>query len=77
MNFADETIDWKGYIILKLKTIMKKTLAILAVLALTSCGNGANKETTTDSTAAQVDSSAISATDSTTAQIPTDSTEKK
>jgi len=56
---------------------MKKTLAILAVLALTSCGNGANNEATADSTAAQVDSSAISATDSTTAQIPTDSTEKK
>jgi hypothetical protein len=56
---------------------MKKTLAILAVLALTSCGNGANKEATTDSTAVQIDSSAISATDSTTAQIPTDSTETK
>jgi hypothetical protein len=56
---------------------MKKTLAILAVLALTACGNGTNKEATTDSTAVQVDSSAVSATDSTTAQIPADSTETK
>lgn len=56
---------------------MKKTLAILAVLALTSCGNGATTEATTDSIAAQVDSSAVSATDSTTAQIPADSTVEK
>jgi len=52
---------------------MKKVFVILSVLALTSCGNGSTKETTTDSTAAQVDSSAVSATDSTTAQIPADS----
>jgi hypothetical protein len=56
---------------------MKKVFAILSVLALTSCGNGATTEATTDSTAAQVDSSALSATDSTTAQIPADSTVEK
>lgn len=56
---------------------MKKALAILSVLALTACGNGSTTETTTDSTAAQVDSAAVTATDSTTAQIPADSTEKK
>jgi hypothetical protein len=53
---------------------MKKALAILSVLALTACGNGSNTEATADSTAVQVDSSAVSATDSTTAQIPADST---
>ena len=56
---------------------MKKVFAILSVLALTSCGSGATTEATTDSTAAQVDSSALSATDSTTAQIPADSTVEK
>lgn len=77
MNFADETNGGNRYIIPKLKTNMKKALAILSVLALTACGNGYNKETTTDSTATQVDSTAVTATDSTTAQIPTDSTETK
>jgi hypothetical protein len=56
---------------------MKKTLAILAVLALTACGNGANKEATTDSTAVNVDSTAVSATDSTVAEIPAEGTEIK
>jgi hypothetical protein len=52
---------------------MKKTLAILSILALTACGSGSNNGATTDSTAAQVDSAAVSAIDSTTAQIPVDS----
>ena len=63
---------------------MKKTLAILAVLALTACGNGANKEAITDSTAVNVDSAAVnvdstavSATDSTVAEIPAEGTEIK
>jgi hypothetical protein len=51
---------------------MKKALAILSVLALTACGSGANNGATTDSTAAKVDSSAVSANDST-AKIPADS----
>ena len=46
---------------------MKKALAILSVLALTACGNGASKEATTDSTAAQVDSLALTGKDSTAA----------
>ena len=59
---------------------MKKVLGILSIFAiatLASCGNGASTETAKDSTAAQVDSSAVSATDSTTAQIPADSTAEK
>lgn len=56
---------------------MKKALAILSVLALTACGNGSTKETTTDSTAVQVDSTAVTAIDSTTAEIPAEGTEIK
>jgi hypothetical protein len=63
---------------------MKKALAILSVLALTACGNGSNKETSTDSTAVNVDSAAVnldstavSATDSTVAEIPAEGTEIK
>ena len=51
---------------------MKKVLfaaAVALTVGLTACGNGASKtETTTDSTA--VDSTAVTAVDSTTAQIP-------
>lgn len=59
---------------------MKKVLfaaAVALTVGLTACGNGASKtETTTDSTA--VDSTAVTAVDSTTAQIPAvDSTSTK
>ena len=53
---------------------MKKYTFILALgvaLTLTACGSGSTATETTDSLAAQVDTAAISATDSTTAQIPT------
>jgi hypothetical protein len=51
---------------------MKKILGIFALaFALVSCGSGSsNSESTVDSTAVQVDSSAVTANDSTTAQIP-------
>lgn len=48
-------------------------LAVGVVLTLAACGSGSATTETTDSTAAQVDSSAVTATDSTTAQIPADS----
>lgn len=59
---------------------MKKVLfaaAVALTVGLTACGNGASKtETTTDSTV--VDSTAVTAVDSTTAQIPAvDSTSTK
>lgn len=59
---------------------MKKYTFILALgvaLTLTACGSGSTANETTDSTAAQVDSAAVTATDSTTAQIPADSTAVK
>jgi len=59
---------------------MKKYTFILALgvaLTLTACGSGSTSKETTDSLAAQVDTAAISATDSTTAQIPADSTAKE
>lgn len=59
---------------------MKKYILVLALgtsLVLTACGSGSTTTETTDSTAAQVDSAAISATDSTTAQIPADTTAKE
>jgi ABC-type enterochelin transport system substrate-binding protein len=59
---------------------MKKYILVLALgtsLVLTACGSGSTTTETTDSTAAQVDSAAITATDSTTAQIPADSTAKE
>ena len=58
---------------------MKKVLfaAVVALtVGLTACGNGASKtEATTDSTS--VDSTAVTATDSTVAQIPADTTTTK
>lgn len=57
---------------------MKKVLGILsifAIISLTSCGNnaGAEKTAETDSTGVALDSSAVTATDSTTAEIPAES----
>ena len=55
---------------------MKKYAFILAIgvaLTLTACGSGSTATETTDSTAAQVDSMALTATDSTTAEIGKDS----
>ena len=57
---------------------MKKVLGILSIFAimiLSACGNNKSTETTTgtDSLATEVDSSAVTATDSTTAEIPTES----
>ena len=51
-------------------------LAVVVALTITACGSGSATNETTDSTAAQVDTAAVSATDSTTAQIPADSTAK-
>ena len=59
---------------------MKKYTFILALgvaLTLAACGSGSTATETTDSLAAQVDTAAITATDSTTAQIPADSTAKE
>jgi major membrane immunogen (membrane-anchored lipoprotein) len=58
---------------------MKKYILVFAVIVsvtLAACGSGSTSNETTDSTATQVDSSAVSA-DSTTAQIPADSTATK
>jgi hypothetical protein len=58
---------------------MKKyilVLGVIATIAMTSCGSGSTSNQTTDSTSVQVDSLALSA-DSTTAQIPSDTTEVK
>jgi ABC-type enterochelin transport system substrate-binding protein len=58
---------------------MKKYTMILAigvVLTLTACGSGSTSKETTDSLAAQVDTAAVSA-DSTTAEIPSDSSSVK
>ena len=51
---------------------MKKVIAIFAIATtLVACGgNGTTTEATTDSTAVVVDSTAVTATDSTTAEIP-------
>jgi hypothetical protein len=61
------------------QTTMKKVVfaAVVALtIGLTSCGNGKTEATgTTDSTV--VDSTAVTAVDSTTAQIPADSTSTK
>lgn len=47
--------------------------AAIAIFAMTACGNGSTTTTEqTDSTATQVDSTAVSATDSTVAEIPTE-----
>lgn len=54
---------------------MKKAIAIFAIAALVSCG-GASNEAVSDSTAVAVDTAAVTATDSTVAQIPADSVAK-
>ena len=45
-------------------------MAIIATIALSACGNGSTTTEQTDSTEAQVDSAAVTATDSTVAEIP-------
>jgi hypothetical protein len=50
---------------------MKKIVALFAIVALASCGNGTSTEVKTDSTAVSIDSTAVSA-DSTTAKISAD-----
>jgi ABC-type glycerol-3-phosphate transport system substrate-binding protein len=64
------------YIKLKNKKKMKKVIAIFAIATtMVACGGkGTTTEATTDSTAVVVDSTAVTATDSTTAQIPTEAT---
>jgi len=50
---------------------MKKVIAIFAIATtLVACGGKGTTEATTDSTAVVVDSTAVTATDSTTAEIP-------
>jgi predicted small lipoprotein YifL len=57
---------------------MKKVIAIFAIAALTACGGkGTSTEATTDSTAVALDSTAVTATDSTTAEIPAETTTTK
>jgi uncharacterized protein YcfL len=52
---------------------MKKVIAIFAIATtLVACGGKGTSEATTDSTAVVLDSTAVSATDSTTAEIPTE-----
>ena len=52
---------------------MKKVIAIFAIATtLVACGGKGTSEATTDSTAVVVDSTAVTATDSTTAEIPTE-----
>lgn len=56
---------------------MKKYAYILilgSLLGLMSCGSGSTTTEQSDSVKEQVDSSAVSANDSTVAQIPSDST---
>lgn len=55
---------------------MKKYIfvfALFAIVALTACGNGSTTTEQTDSTSVNVDSSAVSTTDSTVVATPTDS----
>ncbi len=52
---------------------MKKVIAIFAIVALTACGGNGTSEATTDSTEVVLDSTAVSATDSTVAEIKADS----
>ena len=62
---------------------MKKVIAIFAIATtLVACGGKGTTEATTDSTAVAVDTTAVTATDSTTAEIPaetvaTEATETK
>lgn len=58
---------------------MKKYILVLAVIVsvtMAACGSKSTSNETTDSTSTNIDSTAVSA-DSTTAQIPTDSTVTK
>jgi ABC-type uncharacterized transport system auxiliary subunit len=58
---------------------MKKViLAAALVVTLASCGNGKSEatETATDSTAVAVDTTAVTATDSTVAEIPAEEAPK-
>jgi uncharacterized protein YcfL len=53
---------------------MKKVIAIFAIATtLVACGGKGTNEATTDSTAVVLDSTAVSATDSTVAEIKADS----
>ena len=53
---------------------MKKVIAIFAIATtLVACGGNASTEATNDSTAVVLDSTAVSATDSTVAEIKADS----
>ena len=53
---------------------MKKVIAIFAIATtLVACGGKGTSEATTDSTAVSLDSTAVSATDSTVAEIKADS----
>ena len=57
---------------------MKKVFAILAIATLAACGsNNTTNVAIADSTAAQVDSTAVTANDSTTAEIKADSAATK
>ena len=59
---------------------MKKYILVFAVIVsvtMAACGSKSTSNETTDSTAAQLDSTAVTATDSTTAQITADSTATK
>lgn len=56
---------------------MKKViLAAALVVTLTSCGNGKSEAVATDSTAVAVDTAAVTATDSTVAEIPAEEAPK-
>lgn len=56
---------------------MKKViLAAALVVTLASCGNSKTEAPATDSTAVAVDTTAVTATDSTTAQIPAEEAPK-
>ena len=59
---------------------MKKYIfvfALSAIVALTACGTGSTTTEQTDSTSVNVDSSAVSTTDSTEVATPTDSSKKE
>jgi uncharacterized lipoprotein YajG len=59
---------------------MKKYIfvfALSAIVALTACGTGSTTTEQTDSTSVNVDSSAVSTTDSTVVATPTDSSKKE
>lgn len=50
---------------------MKKVIVMFAFASfMVACGGASKEESTTDSTAVQVDTAAVTAVDTTTAQIP-------